>query len=170
MNWVYYRILQEENHVENKHINLNEEETEESAEQTDTFSITIPKFNEENYINLNNMSSLSIDSLTTIDMADYMVSDTITISGTAAQTTTLTGSALSGNIGTNTTSINLDDYTNVTMGKHKELIERVEKLEAALIEEAELRAKHPALKTAYDEYRLLLALAKQHTPDILTDE
>jgi len=43
-------------------------------------------------------------------------------------------------------------------------------LEKSLTEEAELRAQHPALKMAYDEYRLLLVLAKQHTTDILTDE
>lgn len=80
---------------------------------------------------------------------------TITISNTTSDTITFTG---------------LDEYTTVTQSEHKELIERVAKLEAALTEEAELRAKHPALQTAYDEYRLLLVLTKQHTPDILTDE
>jgi hypothetical protein len=63
-----------------------------------------------------------------------------------------------------------DMYINVTKLEHNELIDRVAKLEAMMAEEAELRAKHPALKMAYDEYRLLLVLTKQHTPDILTDE
>lgn len=65
---------------------------------------------------------------------------------------------------------NLDEYSNVTKAEHNELLDRVAKLEAIMAEEAELRAKHPALQTAYDEYRLLLVLTKQHTPDILTDE
>ena len=63
-----------------------------------------------------------------------------------------------------------EQYFTVTKAEHTELMDRVAKLEAVMAEEAELRAKHPALKTAYDEYRLLLVLTKQHTPDILTDE
>lgn len=65
---------------------------------------------------------------------------------------------------------NLDEYTNVTKAEHNELLDRVAKLEAVMAEEAALRAQHPALKTAYDEYRLLLVLTKQHSPDCLTDE
>lgn len=61
-------------------------------------------------------------------------------------------------------------YFNVTKTEHKELMDRVAKLEAVMTEEAELRSRHPALKMAYEEYRLLLVLAKQHTPDCLTDE
>lgn len=62
------------------------------------------------------------------------------------------------------------EYANVTKAEHNELIGRVAKLEAMLAEEADIRANHPAVKTAYDEYRLLLVLAKQHTGDDLTAE
>jgi len=82
---------------------------------------------------------------------------------------------LTGGTGINTVSdtitfSGLDEYVNVTKAEHNELIDRVAKLEAMLAEEAELRATHPALKMAYDEYRLLLVLAKKHDSDNLTDE
>lgn len=64
----------------------------------------------------------------------------------------------------------MDAFDNVTKSEHRELLERVERLEKFMAEEAELRDKYPAVKTAYDEYRLLLVLAKQHTPDILTED
>jgi hypothetical protein len=108
--------------------------------------------------------------INTIDLSDTSLnfSDSITfapsgaISGTYISNQGITGSTI--------TLSGIDDFAPVTRADHNELIERINKLEAALTEEAELRAKHPAVKTAYDEYRLLLVLAKQHTPDILTDE
>ena len=76
----------------------------------------------------------------------YSSSDTITLSG-------------------------LDDlYTSPTKADHNELKDRVERLEKIMAEEAEIRAQSPAVKNAYDEYRLLLVLAKQHANDPLTEE
>lgn len=104
--------------------------------------------------------------------ADHIQGCTIDLSNIAATTTSIytSPSVTIGNLTTSQyTQINLDDYANVTLAQHNELINRVEKLEKIMEEEAELRAQHPALKMAYDEYRLLLVLAKQHTSNILTD-
>jgi len=95
------------------------------------------------------------------------------ISGTSASD--FGAIVITGGTGINTVSdtitfSGLDEYVNVTKAEHNELIDRVAKLEAMLAEEAELRANHPALKMAYDEYRLLLVLAKKHDSDNLTDE
>ena len=51
-----------------------------------------------------------------------------------------------------------------------EIISRMEKLEAMLIEEAEIRANHPAVERAYDEYRLLMILSKKNPGDFLTED
>jgi hypothetical protein len=47
-----------------------------------------------------------------------------------------------------------------------QLTTRLEKLEKIMLEEAKIRHNHPAVKTAYDEYKFLLELAKSP----LTDE
>jgi hypothetical protein len=106
--------------------------------------------------------------ISTINLGDINLnySDSITF----APSGSVTSNTYSTGVGGTITISGIDDFAPVTRSDHNELIERISKLEAALTEEAELRAKHPAVKTAYDEYRLLLVLAKQHTPDILTDE
>lgn len=47
-----------------------------------------------------------------------------------------------------------------------QLTARLEKLEKIMLEEAKIRHDYPAVKTAYDEYKFLLELAKSP----LTDE
>jgi hypothetical protein len=116
---------------------------------SETITITVPS-NE--YWADNTMNSVS-----GVDSADF---GTIVLTGAAGVTTLSDTITFSG----------LDEYVNVTKAEHTELVDRVAKLEAMLTQEAELRANHPAVKQAYDEYRLLLVLAKQHTPAILTDE
>lgn len=91
--------------------------------------------------------------------------DTVTIGAIGANGATGTTSYSSIGISTGT----YDDF-GPTRKEHNELIERVQKLEKIMAEEAEIRANHPAVKNAYDEYRLLLVLAKQHTTNVLTDE
>ena len=159
---------------------MNQEDIDKLREELETLTITAPKSFE-----FDNMSttitSLDENTITTINFDDLYIntSDTITLTGTGAQPTMIgqmSGysqpwiSATPGVTPAAIPSINLDDYANVTKTEHKELMERVAQLEKALTEEAELRAQHPALKMAYDEYRLLLVLAKQHTSDILTEE
>lgn len=112
-------------------------------------------------INLSDSVIYNYDNMNSgIDMISYNGASTTTISagGTGISTDTITFSDSDG------------VYFNVTQAQHSELMDRVAKLEAIMAEEAELRSKHPALKTAYDEYRLLLVLAKQHATDSLTDE
>lgn len=118
-----------------------------------------------------NMSTgITAQEISTINLGDinldvYSSSTTDTITFPSSYTT-ISGNSTSGTI----TISGSDDYTPVTRSDHNDLIDRINKLEEALTAEAELRAKHPALKNAYDEYRFLLVLAKRHTPDILTDE
>jgi len=123
--------------------------------------------------------TISLDDVKTVDF-DW--NDSTMISGLTAQsidTITLTGSSMTTiNVpyistisnGINTVSVSGYDDFGPTRREHIDLIERVEKLEKLMAEEAEIRANHPAVKNAYDEYRMLLVLAKQHTPNILTDE
>ena len=66
-----------------------------------------------------------------------------------------------------TDTISSDTFT--ISNPYQEMEERLAKLEKIIAEEAELRAQHPAVKQAYDEYKLLATLAKTHTGD-LTDE
>lgn len=52
----------------------------------------------------------------------------------------------------------------------EEIEERLIKLEKIIAEEEEVRRTHPAVKQAYDEYRLLYILAKKNPGDLLTDQ
>lgn len=159
---------------------MTQEEIDKLREELESLTITAPKGLEFDDMSTT-VTGLDPNTITTINLDDLYSStgDTITLSGIGAQPTMIgqmSGysqpwiSATPGVTPAAIPSINLDDYANVTKTEHKELMERVAQLEKALTEEAELRAQHPALKTAYDEYRLLLVLAKQHTSDILTEE
>lgn len=53
---------------------------------------------------------------------------------------------------------------------YDDLAERLAKLEKIIAEEEEVRRTHPAVKMAYDEYRLLYILAKKNPGDYLTDQ
>ena len=80
---------------------------------------------------------------------------------TTIDTVTLSSPTVT-SIGINSVSgISYDDFGPTRM-EHNELLDRVGKLEKIMAEEAEIRANHPAVKNAYDEYRLLLVLAKSH--------
>ena len=52
---------------------------------------------------------------------------------------------------------------------YEDIEERLSKLEKIIAEEEEVRRNHPAVKMAYDEYRLLYILAKKNPGDHLTD-
>jgi hypothetical protein len=47
---------------------------------------------------------------------------------------------------------------------------RLARLEKIIAEEEEVRANHPAVQMAYDEYRLLYILSKKNAGDCLTDD
>jgi hypothetical protein len=115
------------------------------------------------------------DSITiSIDSTEWNWNDNMSGTGFAAQeiTTVLPGSVTTQYSSSDTITLSgLDDiYTSPTKADHNELKDRVERLEKIMAEEAEIRAQSPAVKNAYDEYRLLLVLAKQHTSSPLTEE
>lgn len=121
--------------------------------------------------NMNMSTGITAQEIDTIQISDINLTATTAVDTISFPSGSITSAVYSGGTGGTITLNGIDDlYANVTKSEHNELMERVKKLEQAMTEEAELRAKHPALKTAYDEYRLLLVLSKQHTPDILTDE
>ena len=53
---------------------------------------------------------------------------------------------------------------------YDDMEERLSKLEKISAQEEEVRRTHPAVKMAYDEYRLLYILAKKNPGDHLTEE
>jgi hypothetical protein len=75
-----------------------------------------------------------------------------------------------GSTGINTVTIGSYDSGYASKTDLTEIISRMEKLEAMLIEEAEIRANHPAVDRAYDEYRLLMILSKKNPGDFLTED
>lgn len=107
--------------------------------------------------NMGTASGIIAEEVSTVYIDTGLVSDTIVLSGAQATGTYTIPDA--------TTSWNWDSSGELDLVKT-----RLDKLESVLLEEKELRDQHPAVKQAYDEYRLLLVLAKQHTPEILTDQ
>lgn len=110
---------------------------------------------DDDYITL---SGTSVDTIT-ITADDAYVLDTTTMISTVGSSDTISISSYSMN----------EEWMTVTRGEHKELIDRVEKLERMLAEEARLREEYPTVKNAYEEYRLLLSLVKEHCPKSLTE-
>ncbi len=95
----------------------------------------------------------------TIDTVDLSA---VSITSTPAYTSIGTSSGSNGTWGA-IGSVTLTD-------PYEEMEKRLARLEAIIEEEKRIRDECPAVKNAYDEYRLLLVLAKQHTTNVLTDE
>ena len=88
-----------------------------------------------------------------------------------SSTTPITNSntiTLNSGISITNTGIAAGSYTIST--PYDDIVERLSKLEQIIAEEEEVRRTHPAVKMAYDEYRLLYILAKKNPGDHLTDE
>jgi hypothetical protein len=108
------------------------------------------------------------EEITSIDLSAAMSASTITISGlngTSASSIgvmsgAVTGPLMGGSIGS---GITLVDPIEV-------LEERLAKLEKIIAEEEEVRKRCEAVNNAYNEYRLLLVLAKKNKGDLLTEE
>ena len=60
-------------------------------------------------------------------------------------------------------TVSINSYSVSTKDDHAVLADRIAILEKIIAEEAELRSNHPAVKQAYDEYKLLATLAKVHS-------
>lgn len=86
----------------------------------------------------------------------YIDTSTMAMSGNTITVTSVVGS--SNHNWANGNSITLTD-------PYEEIEKRLAKLEQLVATEAEIRASHPAVKMAYDEYRLLLVLANRNLTD-----
>jgi hypothetical protein len=94
---------------------------------------------------------------------------TITLSdSTTTSTIDLSSIYTSDSIYIDTSTLGVDYNTKYV--DLNEVDDRLAKVEKIIAEEAELRAKHPTLKEAYDHYKFLLELAKDHGNNLLTDE
>ena len=87
------------------------------------------------------------------------VSTAYTMAGPSISTSTIT---------INGSSIGSSGYTIST--PYDDMETRLARLEKIIAEEEEVRANHPAVQLAYDEYRLLYILAKKNAGDYLTDQ
>jgi hypothetical protein len=86
-------------------------------------------------------------------------------------TTSMINSGLtSGSTISTVTISSSDNYSHASKSDLAAVIDRLEKIEAVLLEEAEIRANHPAVERAYDEYRLLMTLSKKNPGDFLTED
>jgi hypothetical protein len=97
--------------------------------------------------------SVGVIAQETGDMSTEYFSDTSMMSATTIN--------LPGTVGSNTYTFNSGSSITIT-DPYEEMEKRLAKLEQIIAEEAEIRASHPAVKMAYDEYRLLLVLANRN--------
>jgi hypothetical protein len=105
-----------------------------------------------------------------IAMDQSMVDSISTITLTGATGAVGSGSVLT-TAGSNGTSWSTVSGSSITLtDPYTEHEERLAKLEKIIAEEEEVRRNHPAVQNAYDEYRLLLVLARKNAGDLLTDE
>jgi hypothetical protein len=124
---------------------------------------------------MNNEDTIDLRDITPVE---YSVTDSGMSTGFIAQDvgtayTTIQSSpntiTLNSGISITTNSIaNGGSYTIST--PYDDMEERLAKLEKIIAEEEEVRRTHPAVKMAYDEYRLLYILAKKNPGDYLTEE
>jgi hypothetical protein len=74
------------------------------------------------------------------------------------------------NSGISITSTGIAAGGNYTISTpYDDIVDRLSRLEQIIAEEDEVRRTHPAVKMAYDEYRLLYILAKKNPGDHLTE-
>jgi len=108
-------------------------------------------------------------------MADTVITipgmDTITLTGIDSFNSGAIGGTIAAGPGITGNGINWNSGSTVTFtDPYEELTSRLEKLEAMIAEEKEIRDNCPAVRNAYDEYRFLLVLAKKNKGDLLTEE
>jgi len=75
------------------------------------------------------------------------------------------------NSGINITTTGLAASGSYTIStSYDDMEQRLARLEKIIAEEEEVRKNHPAVQTAYDEYRLLYILSKKNSGDLLTKD
>jgi hypothetical protein len=121
----------------------------------------------------NSEDTITID-LSGIEPVEYNWNESDMSTGFIAQEiTAFPGTTVTLNSGISITSTGIaaqaagSSYTIST--PYDDLADRLSKLEQIIAEEEEVRRTHPAVKMAYDEYRLLYILAKKNPGDHLTE-
>ncbi len=120
---------------------------------------------------MNNDDTITID-LASVEPVEMSWNESDMTTGFIAQEiTAFPGTTVTLNSGISITSniptVNGGNYTIST--PYDEMEERLSRLEKIIAEEEEVRRTHPAVKMAYDEYRLLYILAKKNPGDHLTE-
>lgn len=127
---------------------------------------------------MNNDDTITID-LASVEPVEFSWSENDMSVGFSAQEigtayTTVqgaTGSTITLNSGISiTTNSTMSGGSYTISTPYDDMEERLSKLEKIIAEEEEVRRTHPAVKMAYDEYRLLYILAKKNPGDHLTEE
>jgi hypothetical protein len=119
---------------------------------------------------MNNDDTITID-LSSIDPVECTWNEADMTTGFIAQEiTAFPGTTVTLNSGISITSTGFAAGNYTISTPYDDMEERLTKLEKIIAEEEEVRRNHPAVKMAYDEYRLLYILAKKNTGDLLTDE
>ena len=116
--------------------------------------------------------------ITGIDSEDYTItlddsmmssiSDDVLLTGADPISGTGVYTISTGAVGSNGVSWSSNTGSITFTDPYDELKERLDKLEAIIAEEKEIRDNCPAVRNAYDEYRFLLVLAKKNSGDLLT--
>jgi hypothetical protein len=129
---------------------------------------------------MNNDDTITID-LNSIEPVEFSWNESDMTTGFTAQEVSTTYTPMNGMIGSNNTVTLNSGISITTTGlaasgsytistPYEDMEERLSKLEKIIAAEEEVRRTHPAVKMAYDEYRLLYILAKKNPGDRLTDE
>lgn len=120
------------------------------------------------------MSDIKLDSILAVEF-EYSTADSIGVIAqetgdvmsteyfTDTRTMAMPGTTVSITGAVGSASYNWANGNSITItDPYEEMEKRLAKLEQIIAEEAEVRASHPAVKMAYDEYRLLLVLANRN--------
>jgi hypothetical protein len=123
---------------------------------------------------MNNDDTITID-LASVEPVEFSWNESDMSTGVIAQEIAPTigaiGSTVILNSGISITTTGLANGGSYTISTpYDDMEERLAKLEKIIAEEEEVRRTHPAVKMAYDEYRLLYILAKKNPGDHLTEE
>lgn len=121
------------------------------------------------------MSDTKLDSLTPVKF-EYSTEDRVGIiaqeiddvmsTGYFIDTSTMAGTTVSVTGTVSSVNYNWATGNSITLtDPYEEMEKRLAKLEQLVATEAEIRASHPAVKMAYDEYRMLLVLANRNLTD-----
>lgn len=131
-------------------------------------------------MNSNDTDTITID-LSSIESSEFHWKDADMTTGVIAQEigtafpdiVTLSNPGAMGAINTGisiTTNSTIGGGSYTISTPYEEMEERLARLEKIIAEEEEVRRNHPAVKMAYDEYRLLYILSKKNPGDHLTEE